>query len=142
MDNNINVLDELHKGCCMGIDALNVIIPKVDENNFRNLLEEQIVEYEDLAGRIDELYQNYSHSNTHETNAMEKAMTWYGIQKDTLLNSSISNLADLLIRGTNMGIIEGKKILNHKTMDKKVHKICTEYVTMQEAYVDKLKEFL
>ena len=41
-----------------------------------------------------------------------------------------------------MGIIEGRKILNHKTMDKKVHKICEEYVKMQEKYLDKLKEFL
>ena len=69
-------------------------------------------------------------------------MTWYGIEKDTLTDSSISNLADLLIRGTNMGIIEGKKLLNNKTMDKKVHKICKEYVKMQELYLDKLKEYL
>ena len=142
MDNNINILDELHKGCCMGIDALNFIIPKVEENSFLELLEKQLVEYDDIAGRIDLLYKDYTTSDIHETNAMVKAMTWYGIQKDTVLDNSVSNLADLLIRGTTMGIIEGRKILNHKTMDKKVHKICKEYEKMQEEYVDKLKEYL
>ena len=44
MDNNINVLDELHKGCCMGIDALNFIIPKTKEKKFQDLLEKQVVE--------------------------------------------------------------------------------------------------
>lgn len=142
MDNNINTLDELNKGCCMGIDALNVILSKVDDNKFKDLLEKQKIEYEDLSNRINSLYEDYSDGNIHETNFMEKAMTWYGIQKDTITNSSISNLADLLIRGTNMGIIEGKKILNNKTLDKKVHKICSEYIKMQELYLDKLKEYL
>ena len=142
MDNNIDILDELHKGCCMGIDALNYILPKTEEKLFQDLLEKQLIEYEDLATKMESLYKEYSSSNVHETNRMIKAMTWYGIQKDTMLDTSVSNLADLLIRGTNMGIIEGTKILNHKTMDKKVHKLCKEYIKMQEDYLDKLKEFL
>ena len=142
MDNNINTLDELNKGCSMGVDALNVILAKVDDNKFKDLLEKQKLEYKDLSDKINDIYEEYSDSEIDKTNLMEKAMTWYGIEKDTLTDSSISNLADLLIRGTNMGIIEGKKLLNNKTMDKKVHKICKEYVKMQELYLDKLKEYL
>lgn len=142
MDNNINTLDELNKGCSMGIDALNVILSKVDDNKFKDLLEKQKIEYKDLSDKISDLYEEYSDQEISHTNIMEKAMTWYGIEKDTITDSSISNLADLLIRGTNMGIIEGKKLLNNKTMDKKVHKICSEYVKMQELYLDKLKEYL
>ena len=142
MNNNINVLDELNKGCCMGIDALEFIIPKTNEPKFKYLLEKQLIEYKDLSDRISNLYNEYSTSDIHETNLMTKVMTWYGVQKDTMIDSSVSNLADMLIKGTNMGIIEGKKLLNNKTMDKKVHKICSEYIKMQEAYLDKLKEYL
>ena len=142
MDNNINTLDELNKGCSMGVDALNVILSKVDDNKFKDLLEKQKIEYKDLSDKISDLYEEYSDQEISHTNIMEKAMTWYGIEKDTITDSSISNLADLLIRGTNMGIIEGKKLLNNKTMDKKVHKICSEYIKMQELYLDKLKEYL
>lgn len=142
MDNNINTLDELNKGCSMGVDALNVILSKVDDNKFKDLLEKQKLEYKDFSDKISDLYEEYSDQEISHTNIMEKAMTWYGIEKDTITDSSISNLADLLIRGTNMGIIEGKKLLNNKTMDKKVHKICSEYVKMQELYLDKLKEYL
>ena len=142
MDNNINTLDELNKGCCMGIDSLNLIIPKIDEAKFRNLLEKQLIEYKDLSSRITDLYKEYTDTDIHETNLMTKAMTWYGIEMDTMMDKSISNVADMFIKGTNMGIIEGKRLLNNKTMDKKVHKICKEYVKMQEAYLDKLKEYL
>ena len=142
MDNNINVLDELNKGCYMGIDSLNLIIPKIDESKFRNLLEKQLIEYKDLSTRITDLYKEYTDTDIHKTNLMTKAMTWYGIEMDTMMDKSISNVADMFIKGTNMGIIEGKRLLNNKTMDKKVHKICKEYIKVQEAYLDKLKEYL
>lgn len=142
MENNINILDEINKGCCMGIDALKFVIEKVNEDNFRELLENQIMEYADFSARIYELYNEYTSEEVHETTRMEKMMTWYGIQKDTILDSGVSNLADLLIRGTTMGVIEGRKILNNKKMDKSVHKICSDYVKMQEDYIEKLKKCL
>lgn len=142
MENNINILDELNKGCCMGMDALDMIIPKVEEDTFKDLLEKQRLEYQDLSNRIDDIYRTYTEKDIHETKKIEKIMTWYGIQKDTVLDNSVSKLADLLIKGTDMGIIEGRRLLNNKTMDKKVHKICSEYIKMQEAYLEKLKEFL
>ncbi len=142
MDNNINTLDELNKGCCMGIDALDFILSKVEEDKFKELLDKQLTEYQELSNKINELYREYTSSDIHETNLMEKAMTWYGIQKDTIMDNSVSKLSDLLINGTNMGIIEGRKLLNNKTMDKKVHKVCSKYVDMQEKYIEKLKEFL
>lgn len=142
MENNINILDELNKGCCMGIDALKFVLEKVNEDDFRELLENQIMEYADFSARIYELYNEYTSDEVHETTRMEKMMTWYGIQKDTILDSGVSNLADLLIRGTTMGIIEGRRILNNKKMDKSVHKICSDYVKMQEDYIEKLKKCL
>ena len=142
MDNNISILDELYKGCCMGIDALGYILPKTKEERFKDLLEKQVIEYQDLSSRIESLYQEYTKKDIHDTSALEKVRTWYGVQMDTMMDDSVGNLADLLIKGTNMGILEGKRILNHKTMDKKVQKICKEYVKMQEAYLEKLKEYL
>lgn len=142
MDNNINTLDELNKGCCMGIDALNYIMEKVEEENFYQLLEKQKKCYEDLSNDITLLYKEYTASDIHKTNLMEKMRTWYGVQLDTMMDNSISSQADMLIQGTNMGIIEGRKLLNNKTMDKKVKKICNLYIKTQEDYLEKLKEYL
>lgn len=142
MDNNINTLNELNKGCSMGIVALNYIIPKINEDKFRDLLEKQTIEYKDLSTRISKLYEEYTSNEIAETTIMEKVMSWYGINKDMAFDNSISKVADLLIQGTNMGIIEGRKLLNNKTMDKKIKKICKEYIKMQEAYLEKLKEYL
>jgi len=142
MENNINILDELNKGCCMGVDALKIILEKVNENDFRALLENQVKEYLDFSNKISQQYKEYTNEEIHETSKMTKMMTWYGIQKDTILDDGVSNLADMLIRGTTMGIIEGRRILNNKKMDKEVHSLCSDYVKMQEEYVEKLKACL
>ena len=142
MNNNMNVLDEINKGCFMGIDALDIVIKKVSDTSFKEVLEKQYEEYVSLTNRIDELYKEYSDKEAHETNMITKAMTWYGIEKDTMMDDRNSKLADLLINGTNMGIIEGRKLLNNKKMDKKVHKLCCDYTKMQENYIEKLKKLL
>ena len=141
-ENNINVLDELHKGCCMGIDAISFVLNKVDGKEFKELLEKQQEKYEDIAKKIEDLYENYSEKEPHETTTMNKAMTWYGVQMNTINDKSTSKLAELLTQGTNMGIIEGRKLLNHKNVDKKVESLVKKYVNMQEDCIEKLKEFL
>lgn len=141
-DNNINTLDELNKGCCMGMDALKIILEKVEGKELKELLEKQYDDYEDISEKINQLYPEYSDKEPHETSTMNKAMTWYDIQMKTIMDSSQSKLAELLLQGTNMGIIEGRKLLNNKDMDKKVEDLAKEYVNVQEICVEKLKKFL
>ena len=69
-------------------------------------------------------------------------MTWYGIQIRITSEDSESKIAELFLKGTNMGIIEGRKLLNNKEIDKGTKDIIEEYVNFQEEYVEKLKEFL
>ena len=73
---------------------------------------------------------------------MQFSLYWYGIEMKTLMNTSTSKITELLLQGTNMGIIEGRKLLNHKSPDPKVYEIIEEYVKMQEKAVEKLKKFL
>lgn len=141
-ENNINTLDELNKGCCMGMDALEVILEKVKGKEFKKLLQKQYDDYAEISDKISDLYPKYSDKDPHETSTMNKAMTWYGIQMKTITDSSESKLAELLLKGTNMGIIEGRKLLNNKNMDKKIEELLNDYVKIQESCIEKLKKFL
>lgn len=142
MEKDIDILDELNKGCSMGCEAIDMIMKKVDNIEFNELLDDQKNGYIELSNKIDELYRTKSNKDVHEAGTMTKLMTWYGIQKDTILDNSTSKIADILINGTNIGIIEGRKLLNNKAMDKKTKKLVTEYIKMQERYIEKLKKYL
>lgn len=139
---NINALDEIHKGACMGIDALNIIKDKVEDEKLKKVLNIQYKDYQDAAKEIEDLYPEYNDGKPHSTTAMNKAMTWYNIETKTLADNSSSKLTELLLQGVNMGIIEGKRILNNKNLDKKVYNLISNYVSMQEKSVDVLKEYL
>ena len=141
-ENEMNVLDELNKGACMGMDAIHFILDKVEDEQLKQVLNNQYKKYENVSNQICELYPKYSDKEPHETNAVNKVLTWYGVEMKTLMDNSSSKIAELLLQGTNMGIIEGRKILNNKELDSKVHKIAQEYVDMQEDAVEKLKGFL
>ena len=140
--NEVNVLDELNKGACMGMDAIHFILDKVEDDHFKQILETQYAQYQSISTKICELYPEYSDKKPHDTSAMNKAMTWYGIEMKTLTDKSNSKIAELLLQGTNMGIIEGRKLLNHKNTNDQVNSLVQAYVDMQEEAVEKLKQFL
>ncbi len=140
--NEVNVLDELNKGACMGMDAIHFILDKVEDDELKQELNNQYDKYQEISNKICELYPEYKNDKPHETNTMNKVMTWYGIEMKTLMDDSTSKIAELLLQGTNMGIIEGRKLLNHKETDSNVHRLVQEYVDMQETAVEKLKKFL
>ena len=142
MEKDTYVLKKKKKSCCMGIDAKNLNLKKCDNYDFNDLLEKQKNDYEELANKIDDLYRDFCTDDIHDTSKLDKLMTWYGVSKDTIFDNSTSKLADLLINGTNMGIIEGRKLLNNKNMNKTSKKITNEYVKMQKKYIEKLKKFL
>lgn len=139
---DVNVLDELNKGTCMGRDAIKMILDKVEDEELYKELEKEYNNYKELSDKIVELYPEYDDGEPHETNILNKAKTWYGIEMKTLLDDTSSKLAELIMQGINMGIIEGRRLLNSKDIDESVHELTQRYVDMQEEAVENLKKFL
>ena len=140
---NLNILDEVNKGATMGMDAISYVSEKVVDNDFKEVLNTEYNKYKDISNRVNNLYDNYSNKEPHETNAMNKMMTWYGIQMKTIVDDSTSKLSELLMQGTNMGIIEGRRLLNqNQNIEPDVKNILNDFVVMQEDSVETLKKYL
>ena len=140
---NLNILDEVNKGATMGMDAISYVSEKVVDNDFKEVLNTEYNKYKDISNRVNNLYDNYSNKEPHETNAMNKMMTWYGIQMKTMNDDSTSKLSELLMQGTNMGIIEGRRLLNqNQNIEPDVKNILNDFVVMQEDSVETLKKYL
>lgn len=145
MDNqNLNVLDEINKGATMGMDAISFISQKVEDNQFKNILKTEYNKYKDISARVNKLYNNFAtNKEPHETNTMNKMMTWYCIQMKTMTDDTTSKLSELLMQGTNMGIIEGRRLINQNAnVSSDVKNILHDFVTMQEDSVETLKKYL
>ena len=96
-----------------------------------------------ISYKVKDLYSQYSNKNPHETNTMNKVMTWYGIQMKTINDDTVSKLAEILVQGTNLGIIEGRRLLNqNQKVSRNIKKILNDFVAMQEDSLETLKKFL
>ena len=139
-----NVLDEVNKGATMGMDAISMINEKTHDAKLKETLQVEFNKYNKISERVNNLYSQFTtEKKPHETNKMNKMMTWYGIQMKTITDDTPSKLSELLMQGTNMGIIEGRRLLNHnQRIDDNVKNILNDFVSMQEDSVETLKKFL
>ena len=143
-NNNLNVLDEVNKGATMGMDAIKFVSEKNHDSNLKEALNIEYNKYKKISERVNDLYNQYTtNKKPHETNKMDKMMTWYGVQMRTIKDDTPSKLSELLMQGTNMGIIEGRRLLNNNTrINDNVKNILNDFVEMQEDSVETLKKFL
>ena len=116
---------------------------KLKDENFKHVLDVEYNKYENISKKVNNLYSNYSSKEPHETNTMTKIMTWYGIQMKTITDNTTSKLSELLMQGTNMGIIEGRRLINaNQNAADDVKNILNDFVVMQEDSVETLKKYL
>ena len=143
-DINVKVLDEVNKGATMGMDAIHYVSSKVGDERFKKVLNVEYGKYQEITNRVNGIYSQYNtEKEPHETNAMNKMMAWYGINMKTMNDQSNSKISELLMQGTNMGIIEGRRLLNNNpSVDSQVKQILSDFVVMQEDSVETLKKYL
>ena len=143
-DINVKVLDEVNKGATMGMDAIHFVSEKVGDERFKKVLDVEYNKYKEITTRVNDIYSQYNtEKEPHETNAMNKMMAWYGINMRTMNDQSNSKISELLMQGTNMGIIEGRRLLNNNpSVDTPVKQILNDFVVMQEDSVETLKKYL
>ena len=142
MEENLDVLKEVCKGVKMGMDAISYVSDKVEEQNLKDTLTHEYSMYNNILTQIDNAFKNYNEV-PNDYKITSKAMLWYGIQTNTIKDKSDSKISEMLMQGTNMGIIEGRRILNaHNDLDTDVKNLINDFVSYQEQSVEKLKKFL
>ena len=142
MDTSKYVLNEVGKGLQMGLDSISNVTEKVEDGKLKEDLLYQYDVYNDLLQRVNTEITKYS-DTPEQLNPMQKAMGWMSVEVNTLTDRSNSKISEMMLKGTNMGIIEGRRLLNHnKDIEPDVRNILNDFVVMQEDSVETLKKYL
>ena len=65
------------------------------------------------------------------------------VEFNTMDDKSNSHIAEMMLKGTNMGIIEGVKLLNQNPdTDESIKNILKDFIHFQENTVEQLKKYL
>lgn len=142
MDNELYILNSINKGIKMGMDSISTIAEKVGDGNFKDDLLFQYDKYNDILNKVNAELKNHNDFPS-ELPPMQKVMGYFDIQLSTINDKSNSHIAEMLIKGTNMGIIEGVKLKNQNpTASEPIQNILDEFIKFQENNVEKLKKYL
>ena len=138
----IEILKEISKDSKMGMDSINMVGEKVQDEKFQKLLDEQHNEYQNIFDRTQEILKQHGET-IEDVPAMQKMMGWMGIQMNTMNDKSKSQLSELLIQGNDMGIIKGHKLLNNNEFTTpEIKNQLSDFVRLQEKNIDDLKKWL
>ena len=143
-DNNINltILNEINKAAKMGMDSISYVIKKVDDENMKENLSTQCSEYGKIVDKVNTQFDHYGEV-PDETPITDKMMGWTGVQLNTITDKSNSHIAEMMIQGGDMGIIECQKLLNHNPYaDQEVKNILNDFMNMQKNDIEQMKKFL
>lgn len=139
---NVQLLKELYQASHMGIEASNLVTSKVEDEGLREEIERQRQKYKSLAVKTERMLADAGETPESEP-AMKKAMLWGSVQMNTLLDSSPSHIAEMMINGTTMGIVDMTKRLNQlPEADAGAKKLAEEFIQGQQKSIEVLKQHL
>ena len=142
MNKNVEMLNYIFQNVQMGTDSVNTILPDVKDENMRNDLVVQLKEYGSLARRAEQLLGEYG-EKAKDNNVFKKAMTETMAKINSMTDSSSSHIAEMMINGATMGVIDmTKKLREYNTVDSAVHSLGEDVVKFEENTVTKMKNYL
>ncbi len=142
MNTETNLLSAIYQNADMGCSSIEKIIPKIADNELRSEVTSQLRRYRRSYNRVcSELHAE--RTEPKKLNPFTKAMSDIGLAVSCAADSSTSNIAKMLIQGTNMGIIRLNKSLNAADdVSESARNEAVDMLKAEQAYIDKLKPYL
>lgn len=139
---DLDLLEKTYQNASTGINALEAVLDKVSSKDFSNELHNQLKDYQELLERSkDQLLKNGA--KVKDNPIYEKAMMKGNVKMNTLINSSGSHIAQMVIQGSTMGITEMTKLLNTcENADGTSTQIANDFISKEQKNIDIMKKYL
>ena len=142
MDSDRALLNYVYQNAEMGTRTIDKLLGIVEDKEFLRHLEAQKKEYsafEREAGNL--LEQNGC--DARGLSALEKMGAYLMIDMQTLTDRSASHVAEMMMIGSNMGVINAvKNLKKYPEGDKRVRALMERLLRFEEDNVQQLKKFL
>lgn len=142
MNANVELLQYICQNTEMGKSAIKQLIGVVKDPEFQRVVESQYREYDeiyDLAHRALE----ERHKEAKSVGPMAKISSYIMINVNAIADGSVSSMAEMMMKGSNKGIIEITKHLNDmQQVDPDVRRLAERLLKFEQNNVEQLKPYL
>lgn len=141
MKETTELLNFVYQNSAMGVTTISQILDIAKEPKFREYLQKQLKEYKEIHKEAKTLLNEHG-CDEKGLNMLEKIRTYLMISIQTMTDKSSAHIAEMMITGSNMGILDATKHLKHTEAEADIQKLMKRLLKFEEDNVQKLKEFL
>jgi len=141
---------QIYKNVKMGSSSITDLLPKVTDERLRAEMMTHLEGYERFASEAKALL-DAEHKEAKEASAFTRISAKMGTAMNTMMDSTASHIAEMLIEGSTMGITDQMRILHEldrgaKAEDdpnyKKAMRLAADVISFEEAQIEKMKKYL
>ncbi len=140
------LLKQLYNNVKMGSDSILSLLPKIERENgaFKSDLTLQLDGYERYANRINTLFRQGG-ENPCDDSLWNKMTAKAGTAMETILDTTVSHLADMVIQGSTMNMNETITLLRqfeNSNAGEDTLTLARDIIRFEEQNVERLKAYL
>jgi hypothetical protein len=139
---DIKVLNSIYKGARVGAEAIDDLMPKVSDTGLTADLETQLQEYESISKEAATRLVNLG-AEPQAVSSMKKTGMKMSVTMNTMANDETEHLAEMMIKGSNMGIIQMTKVVNgYSDASPETLGLAQKLITTENDNISRLKTYL
>ena len=137
------MLQEMYKSVKMGCENIAGVIPKVEDKFMLGVLTDRLEEFGDYASRVSDMLHERGYS-PKEPSMGAKMGAKMGIAANTLIDSTSSHIAEMFIKGSEMGIQKLERTRGELAgqCESSVVSLCNEIIASERRDNKKMEGFL
>lgn len=141
MKDDCALLNHIRQTTEMGVDGIDSVMEYTD-GSFRQALEQQRTEYHQIHDRADELLRKH-HGEPEDLGMFAKWSGELSSSLKTMMDSSMSNIAQMMIQGNTMGVTKSLQTLkDYHGNDHSVTQLAHKLLDTEQSNIDQMKRFL
>lgn len=138
----VAVYREIQRNTEMAIKVIETISDKVYDDDLALQIAKQSLKYSELHNEATKQLVEVK-AEPYHSSFFSDMMLKMGIHYNTLLNTSTGHIAELMIKGSNMGVLEMEKTLNHNTeAGERSLLLAKQLIDFEEKNIKRLKDYL
>ena len=142
MNETVQLLQDVVRNARTGLDAVSQLEKRAEGERMRAELRAEARRYEAMA-RDGAAALREAGGEPEPSGAMARAGMWMGIEMETLTDRSDAHIAEVVVQGANMGVIEMTKSLNsYGGADSRARDMANGFVNCQNQIIERQKGFL
>ncbi len=141
-DRNTEFLNKVYKNSKAGSESISYLKDKIDDQNLLSDLQYQHMEYQDIQNRAT-VELSKCGAVPKEQGPMAQISMWSGVQLNTIMDKSPDKIAEMMMQGSTMGIIDMvRTIKQFPDAPPASKKIGEDLIKLEENSMQKMKQYL